>query len=83
MIDSGAGLVLSGRGVFVVGVEDEPDDPDVVRVYVDARYRGLYFTVDGPRADEARRAWRASNHGHLLIDRDEIPALCQEGRVGG
>ena len=78
MGENGAALAFSGRGVEIVGVEDEPEDPDVVRIYVGARYRGLYFTVDGPRAEQARRDWRASYCGHLLMHRDDVPQLCRE-----
>lgn len=50
------------NGTLMVGCEREPDR--TLRLYVEARYRGLFLRLPaGDAADEAERLWeRASSH---------------------
>lgn len=77
---NGAALALSPFGVEVVGVE--PGLEGETRVYLGHRSKGLYFIVTGEDAERVWRAWQATFHGHLFMDRREIPApLMQEARL--
>lgn len=71
---SGIGLVITGRAVFIVGVE--PAWGGGVRVYVSHRSRELFFVVRDPAAiEQVRRAWAASVTGHLVMDVAEVPPV--------
>lgn len=63
-IDCGMVDLMTGNTALVVGVEDGPDD--ALKVYIGARYRGVYVLVDDADAQrEIRRAW--DTMGHVLI----------------
>lgn len=49
---------------MVTGLEDQPDGS--LKVYVGARYRGLYFVTDDAETQKALRVGWAHG-GHLLI----------------
>lgn len=67
-------MLLSGRGVLVVGVEPDPGGL-ACRVYVGARYKRRYFLVSEPEARaKVERAWRSTNQ-HLVADLDDLKAL--------
>lgn len=51
-------------GRLIVGVETDPDDPMLTRVYLDARYQWCYILVAGDDALAVERAWRGGA-GHL------------------
>jgi hypothetical protein len=55
----------------VTGVEDDPGGG--YRVFVGARYRGIYFVPFPGDEDVAVNAWRGSYSSHLIIDeRDAV-----------
>lgn len=55
------GMAL-GTHTLIVGVEQDPDEPDLTRVYVGARYLCRYVLVSGDDAERAKRAWGSSQH---------------------
>lgn len=64
-VESGPFGLLAGTHCLVVGVEDGPEG--MLKVYVDARHRGLYALVEDAEAQQAiRRAW-ANTSSHLTI----------------
>lgn len=53
--------LIAGTHTLLVGVEDQDDG--VLRLYLDARHRGLYVVVDDPAAQaQARAAWATGGH---------------------
>lgn len=58
--------VALGQAVFVVGVEDNDDPPESVRVYLNRRYDGHYVVVADPGdVRHVRAAWGAGGHVSL------------------
>lgn len=55
---------LFGDASYLVGAERQEDG--ALRVYVSARYRGIYFVLDGEAADRVEAAWNGSSE-HLFI----------------
>jgi hypothetical protein len=53
---------LLGLDVLIVGVEDDPDEPHLTRVYFAARYRGIYVLCEGEDAERVKRVWRGGQH---------------------
>jgi hypothetical protein len=49
--------LLTGNATLIVGVDTDPDEPDLTRVYINSRGLCQYVLVSGPSADEVRRAW--------------------------
>lgn len=48
---------------LIVGVEDDPDEPGLLRVYIQARSLWRYVLVSDPAEQErVRRAWGSSRH---------------------
>lgn len=48
---------LSGKSTIVVGVEDDPET-GMLRMYVGARWRGVYALIEDPEDQETlRREW--------------------------
>lgn len=73
---SGLGYVL-GLDVLIVGVEDHPTETydngsPVQKVYIDARYRGIYCVPCEEDAMEIRRQWDGNTMTHLTMPR--LPA---------
>lgn len=63
--------LLAGTHTLVVGVEDQDDGG--LRLYLDARYRGVYVVVDDPAAQaQARAAWATGGHVTIPVP----PAEC-------
>jgi hypothetical protein len=52
------------RTHLIVGVEDEPTDPTLARVFVGARYKGIYILAD---KEEAHRAWSGATHTYTTV----------------
>ena len=52
----------AGSHVLIVGVEPDPEEPDLTRVYIDARYLCKYVLCSGESAESVRRAWGSSGH---------------------
>ncbi len=67
--------LIMGHGVFITGVEDQPDGS--TRVYVGPRYRGVYFDEPAEDVETARVAWRNAP-AHLIADAYELPELKHE-----
>ena len=65
--------LLFSDGHLIVGLEDDPDGS--LRVYLDARFRGIHTHVDNEEAKaEVRRAWSgAMSH---ITTRVPDSALC-------
>jgi hypothetical protein len=72
----GLGDLLCGQTAMVTGIEDEGDG--ALRVYVGARYKGVYVLVDGQEAQGALRdAWATGDkvliplppRGRLSVER--------------
>lgn len=53
-------LLFGGR--LIVGVEDDVEEPGLVRIYLDARYEWRYVLVDQAEAEKVRYAWGGVNH---------------------
>lgn len=61
--------LLTGKSALVTGVENDQDGG--LRMYVGARYKGIYAIIEDEDAKEKlRREWGASLMGHLVV---EIP----------
>lgn len=60
-----AGVIgaLYPRTRLVTGVEVDPDEPDQMRVYIDARYEWRFFLT--PEIEAAQRAWDSTHSTHL------------------
>jgi hypothetical protein len=59
--------VIFGK-TLVVGVEDDAET-GCLRMYIGARYQGLYALIENEQAKEKlRREWAGSYCGNLLID---------------
>jgi hypothetical protein len=68
--------LLMGTSVLVVGVEDDAAT-GCLRMYVGARYRGIYALVEDEDAKDAlQRAWHSSRH--LVVDKPPVEALYTE-----
>lgn len=64
-----------GLHVLIVGVEDDKEDPSLLRVYIGARYNNTYVLVQDPDDQERmRRAW-ANPGGHLTMPRPPDDAI--------
>jgi hypothetical protein len=75
-VESGPFGWLAGTHCLVVGVEDGPDG--TLKVYVDARWKGLYAIVEDAEAQEAiRRAW-ANTSSHLTITKPPPECLFRD-----
>lgn len=71
-------LAFSGRGVLVVGVEDDAET-GCLRMYVGSRGDGIYALVEDAEAkEELRRAWARSFTGHLVVERPPDNVLWTE-----
>lgn len=58
--------LLFGTSTLVTGVEPGPGDS--LKVYVGARFRGIYFLVDDPAEKErVERAW-SDRSAHVVIE---------------
>lgn len=54
--------------VLVVGVETQEDGS--AKVYIDARWKGLYALIEDPKeAANVQRQWDANFMGHLYMDK--------------
>lgn len=75
---SAIGLLLSGTGVLVVGVEDDPAT-GCVRMYVGSRGDGVYALIEDEEAQaELRTGWASSFRGHLVVERPPPGCLYTE-----
>lgn len=61
--------LLFGTGVLVTGVEPDPDEEGLTRVYVGARYEWNYVLVAEPDATRIRQAFGSCHH--LTIPKPE------------
>lgn len=75
-LDCGMVDLMTGRTALVVGVKDDPDG--ALKVYVGARYRGIYVLVDDANAQhEIQRAWATG--GHVLVPLPDDSQLHRDG----
>jgi hypothetical protein len=65
----GITLVLSGRAVMIVGVEDDPHG--CVRMYIGHRMYGRYVLLVGQEAENAKRVW-ADPSTKPVVDGDAL-----------
>jgi hypothetical protein len=71
-------LLFSGRGVLVVGVEDDAET-GCLRMYVGSRGDGIYALIEDEEAkDELRREWARAFTGHLVVERPPNDVLWTE-----
>lgn len=51
-------MSIAGRSALIVGIEDDPDEPELLRVYVGHRGAWTFVLVSDPADQEAvRREW--------------------------
>jgi hypothetical protein len=63
--------MLLGDHVLITGVEDDPTEPDLLRVYIGPRYEWRYVLVGDPAEQEkVRRAW-GYTLSHLTMARPD------------
>lgn len=75
---TGIGLLLSGTGTFVVGVEEDTAT-GCVRMYVGSRSSGVYALVEDEEAKyKLRASWAASFCEHLIVERPPDNVLYTE-----
>jgi hypothetical protein len=71
--------LIAGTHTLLVGVEDQEDG--ALRLYLGARYRGLYVVVDDPDAQaQARAAWATG--GHVTIPVPPVDCIHHEQAAG-
>ena len=63
MMGAFGGLIGS---TLITGLEQDPDEPDMLRVYVGSRGNWNYVLASGDEADKVRRGW--GRGGHLTTD---------------
>lgn len=69
--------LLDGSHVEVVGVEPDDEEPDVLRMYVGHRAKGIYALIADEQAKRAlERAW-ADTMSRLLVPRPPTDRLYQ------
>lgn len=56
--------LLSPNGHLIVGVEQDSDEPELTRVYLDDRAKWHYVLVEGEQAEKVKAAWDGA-YGHL------------------
>lgn len=62
---SGIDLMFGGKSL-IVGVEQDPDETELTRVYIDSRGLCRYVLVKGESAEAVKRAWGSTAH-HLMM----------------
>jgi hypothetical protein len=66
-------------GALVTGIEDrcdiEHDGTPLLRIYLHARWQGIYILLGEEAADAMRQAWAATHTTHLFVrfDPDDVP----------
>ena len=60
--------IFDPSAVLVTGVESDPDEPDMTRVYVGPRYDWKYVLVSGDEALKVRREFHGSTHLVTVLD---------------
>lgn len=58
-------LMFGGKSL-IVGVERDPAEPELTRVYIDSRGLCRYVLVKGDDAENVKRAWGGTSH-HLMM----------------
>lgn len=66
-----------GFAQLIVGVE--PEGEDKARVYLGARYRGIYFVAEGEDAARVLKAWKNPTQ-HLTVRNEQIGPLMKDGQ---
>lgn len=61
---------------LVTGIEPDDEEKDRTRVYIDARYLGIYVLVSTQTGEELRRTWT----GHMFIHVPESAPRYKEVR---
>ena len=74
--------LLMGTQVLVVGLGENELPWGLLKVYINARYRGEYVIVDQCHADEFRSAWAGSFGGHLLTDKPDPEKVFRDSDGG-
>lgn len=68
-------LGLPSRTHLITGIEDDPDESDRMRVYIDARYLNRFVLVDTAQGEALRARWGAF---HTFVDLPEDATIYQE-----
>ena len=73
--------LLAGKSTLITGVETDPDDPTMTRVYVGARSNWNYVLTSGEDAEAVLRSWRQGGHTFTTLDPDAVVYHDEEGKL--
>jgi len=65
-----ADIVGLFSGVMVTGIEDDPDEYGLLRVYVGPRYNWNFVLASGNDAENVRGAWAGGGHVSIRMRDD-------------
>ena len=69
--------LATGTHALIVGVEPDPDEPELTRVYLGSRHMCQYVLVSGDSAESVKNAWNSAHHvtapwpSSVYVDDDE------------
>lgn len=74
----GALFGVPGASRLLVGIETDDQEPDMTRLYIDARWQNRYILVTRDEGDRIERQWGSGQHMFIDIPDDALVYLSTE-----